>query len=97
GNGSMRPFLLVGIENTERRRDMTGPSNDPQDRKIAPRIGGSAAYRAFLREELMPQVRQRYPTTDERALIGESLAGLFVVETLLQEPTLFNSYIALDP
>lgn len=97
GNGSMRPFLLVGIENTERRRDMTGPSSDPQDQKIAPRIGGSAAYRRFLRDELMPQVRQRYPTTDERALIGESLAGLFVVETLLQEPTLFNSYIALDP
>ncbi|PZT23136.1 esterase [Stenotrophomonas maltophilia] len=97
GNGSMRPFLLVGIENTERRRDMTGPSSDPQDQKIAPRIGGSAAYRTFLRDELMPQVRQRYPTTDERALIGESLAGLFVVETLLQEPALFNSYIALDP
>jgi predicted alpha/beta superfamily hydrolase len=97
GNGSMRPFLLVGIENTERRRDMTGPSNDPQDQKIAPRIGGSAAYRSFLRDELMPQVRQRYATTDERALIGESLAGLFVVETLLQEPNLFNSYIALDP
>ncbi|MEG0184418.1 MAG: alpha/beta hydrolase-fold protein [Stenotrophomonas sp.] len=97
GNGSMRPFLLVGIENTERRRDMTGPSNDPQDQKIAPRIGGSAAYRRFLRDELMPQVRQRYATTDERALIGESLAGLFVVETMLQEPTLFNSYIALDP
>ncbi|HYQ23928.1 alpha/beta hydrolase [Stenotrophomonas sp.] len=97
GNFSMRPFLLVGIENTERRRDMTGPSSDPQDQKIAPRIGGSAAYRAFLRDELMPQVRQRYPTTDERALIGESLAGLFVVETLLQEPTLFSSYIALDP
>lgn len=97
GNGSMRPFLLVGIENTERRRDMTGPSRDPEDQKIAPRIGGSAAYRDFLRDELMPQVRQRYATTDERALIGESLAGLFVIETLLQEPTLFNSYIALDP
>ena len=97
GNGSMRPFLLVGIENTERRRDMTGPSNVAEDQKIAPRIGGSAAYRDFLRDELMPQVRQRYATTDERALIGESLAGLFVIETLLQEPTLFNSYIALDP
>ena len=97
GNGSMRPFLLVGIENTERRRDMTGPSRDPEDQKIAPRIGGSAAYRDFLRDELMPQIRQRYATTDERALIGESLAGLFVIETLLQEPTLFNSYIALDP
>jgi len=97
GNGSMRPFLLVGIENTERRRDMTGPSRDPEDQKIAPRIGGSAAYRDFLRDELMPQVRQRYAATDERALIGESLAGLFVIETLLREPTLFNSYIALDP
>lgn len=97
GNGSMRPFLLVGIENTERRRDMTGPSRDPEDQKIAPRIGGSAAYRDFLRDELMPQVRQRYATNDERALIGESLAGLFVIETLLREPALFNSYIALDP
>ncbi|WP_117311147.1 alpha/beta hydrolase-fold protein [Stenotrophomonas sp. G4] len=97
GNGSMRPFLLVGIENTERRRDMTGPSNVAEDRKIAPRIGGSAAYRDFLRDELMPQIRQRYATRDERALIGESLAGLFVIETLLQEPALFNSYIALDP
>ena len=26
GNGTMRPFILGGIENTERRRDMTGPT-----------------------------------------------------------------------
>src|SRR5512132_3428921 len=26
GNGTMRPFILVGIENTARRRDMTGPT-----------------------------------------------------------------------
>ena len=46
GNGTMRPFLLVGIENTERRRDMTGPTQNAEDRKIAPRVGGSAAFRA---------------------------------------------------
>lgn len=97
GNGGMRPFLLVGIENTERRRDMTGPSTDPADRRIAPRIGGAAAFRQFLRRELMPQVRQRYPTTAETAIIGESLAGLFVLDTLLREPDLFDTYIALDP
>src|SRR5215212_675162 len=28
GNGTMRPFLLVGIENTERRRDMTGTTEN---------------------------------------------------------------------
>jgi uncharacterized protein len=97
GNGGMRPFLLVGIENTERRRDMTGPTTVAEDRKIAPRVGGSAAFRRFLADELMPQVRTRYATTGETAIIGESLAGLFVVETLLLAPDMFDSYIALDP
>lgn len=97
GNGTMRPFLLVGIENTERRRDMTGPTMNAEDRKIAPRVGGSAAFRAFVRDELMPQVQKRYRTTNERAIVGESLAGLFVVETLVLEPALFDTYIAIDP
>jgi predicted alpha/beta superfamily hydrolase len=97
GNGTMRPFLLVGIENTERRRDMTGPTENENDKKIAPRVGGSAAFRRFIRDELMPQVKGRYRTTDERAIVGESLAGLFVVETFLLEPDLFDTYIAFDP
>jgi predicted alpha/beta superfamily hydrolase len=97
GNGTMRPFLLVGIENTERRRDMTGPTEVEADRKIAVRVGGSAAFRTFLRTELMPAVKRRYRTTNETAIVGESLAGLFVVETLLLEPDLFDTYIAFDP
>jgi predicted alpha/beta superfamily hydrolase len=96
-NGTIRPFLLVGIENTERRRDMTGPTENEQDKKIAPRLGGSKAFRKFLRDELMPQVKKRYRTTDEAAIVGESLAGLFVVETFLLEPDMFDIYIAVDP
>jgi predicted alpha/beta superfamily hydrolase len=97
GNGTMRPFILVGIENTARRRDLTGPTTSAEDKKIAPKVGGSAAFRQFIRQELMPAVRQRYRTTAETAIVGESLAGLFVVETLLLEPTLFNTYLAFDP
>ena len=97
GNGTMRPHLLVGIENTERRRDMTGPTESEEDRKIAPRVGGSEAFRRFIREELMPEVKSRYRTTEETAVVGESLAGLFVVETFLAEPDLFDTYIAFDP
>ncbi|MBA2304595.1 MAG: alpha/beta hydrolase [Acidobacteria bacterium] len=96
-NGTMRPFLLVGIENTERRRDMTGPTDNAKDKEIAVRVGGSAAFRTFIRTELMPRVKERYRTTDETAVVGESLAGLFVVETLLREPDLFGTYIAFDP
>lgn len=97
GNGGMRPFVLVGIENTARRRDLTGPTGDPEDRKIAPQVGGSAAFRGFLRTELMPAIAARYRITDESAIVGESLAGLFVVETLFVEPDLFDTYIAFDP
>jgi predicted alpha/beta superfamily hydrolase len=97
GNGTMRPFMLVGIENTERRRDMTGPTDVAKDREIAPRVGGSAAFRAFLRDELMPEIARRYRTTGETAIVGESLAGLFVVETFVLEPALFDTYIAFDP
>ncbi len=97
GNGTMRPFLLVGIENTQRRRDLTGPTTNAHDRTIAPHVGGSAAFRAFLRDELMPEIARRYRTTGETAIMGESLAGLFVVETLFAEPDLFDTYVAFDP
>lgn len=96
-NGGMRPFMLVGIENTQRRRDMTGPTASVEDRKIAPVVGGSATFRRFIKEELMPAVRSRYRVTDETAIVGESLAGLFVVETFFVEPELFDTYIAFDP
>ena len=96
-NGTMRPFLLVGFENTARRRDLTPPTAQAEDREIAPVVGGSAAFRQFLRDELIPHVRATYATTDEAGLLGESLAGLFVVETFLLEPALFDHYLAVDP
>ena len=76
GNGTMRPFILIGIENTQRRRDLTGPTENANDKKIAPHVGGSQSFRAFIRQELMPQVKTRYRTTNETAIVGESLDGL---------------------
>src|SRR4029079_4588609 len=44
-----------------------------------------------------PHGKARCRTTDETAIVGESLAGLFVVETFLLEPDLFDTYVAFDP
>jgi len=95
--GVIRPVIVVGIPNTQRRRDLTGPTRIAADSAIAPRVGGSAAFRRFIRDELIPAVQARYRTTGERGIVGESLAGLFVVETFLQEPVLFTHYVAFDP
>lgn len=96
-HGEMAPVILVGIQNTERRRDMTGPTAVPSDREIAPRVGGSIAFRKFIRDELMPEIEASFPVNTRKGIIGESLAGLFIMETLAVELNLFDTYIALSP
>ncbi len=93
----IRPVIVVGIENTQRRRDLTGPTTVASDSAIAPRVGGSAAFRQFIQYELMPEVQRRYRCSEEASIVGESLAGLFIVETFLLDPGLFRRYIALSP
>lgn len=97
GLGEIRPVIVVGVPNTERRRDLTGPTRLASDSAIATHVGGSAAFRSFLRDELMPAIGKRYRVTAERSIVGESLAGLFIVETLLEHPAMFDHYVAIDP
>lgn len=89
--------ILVGVENTQRRKDLTGPTEIEEDKKIAKEIGGSEKFRLFIQEELFPQIQNNYRIKNEKTIIGESLAGLFVIETLLLQPNLFDKYIAFDP
>ncbi|WP_437919943.1 alpha/beta hydrolase [Sphingobacterium sp. LRF_L2] len=93
----IKPLILVGIENTQRRRDLTGFTNVQEDKEIAPVVGASEKFRTFISQELFPEITKRYRTTDERSIIGESLSGLFVMETLFLKPEMFDNYIAFDP
>lgn len=96
--GVTREFIVVGVESgSNRRRDMTFPSTDADDLKAIPNNGGSARFRRFLVEAVRPWVEARFRTSGERAIMGESLGGLFVVETLLRQPDAFDAYIAVDP
>jgi hypothetical protein len=93
----IKPLILVGIANTERRRDLTGPTEVEKDKEIAPVVGGSQNFRDFIKDELFEEINNRYRTTNEKGIIGESLAGLFVTETFLLDPNMFDYYIAFDP
>ena len=94
---TFREMIVVGIEGVDRKHDLTHPTRVAKERSDFPTSGGSAAYRRFLGEELKPWIAARYRTSGETALIGESLAGLFVVETFLKQPALFDAYIAASP
>ena len=93
----IQPIILVGIENTKRKKDLTGPTQVEEDKEIAPEVGQSADFRAFINQELIPEINKKYRTTVKKGIIGESLAGLFVMETFLLQPDNFDFYIAFDP
>lgn len=97
-SGSFREMIVVGVETVDRRRELAFPAvSDASLRDEYPTHGESAKFRAFIADEVKPWVEQRYRTDGFDAVMGESLAGLFVAETFLCQPNLFDGYIAIDP
>ena len=93
----IREFIVVGIEGIDRYHDLTHPTSVESDRQRLPTSGGASDFRRFLATELKPFVERHFRVTDESAVMGESAAGLFVIETLLREPQDFSAYIAVSP
>ncbi|MEH0153513.1 alpha/beta hydrolase-fold protein [Limibacter armeniacum] len=90
--------IIVGINNTNRTRDLT-PTKAVSVRGNATKenSGGGENFIAFLQQELIPEIENRYRTSEKRVLIGHSFGGLLTVHTLLHHPALFTDYLALDP
>ena len=97
-NWTLEPVVLVGVETVNRRYEASPPSDDPRYvEAMGSEVGGSQELRDFIRKDVMPWVESEYRVTDDRAVIGESLAGLWIVETLLKEPDMFTKYAAISP
>lgn len=88
---------MVGVASVDRRNELALPTTDPELIARYPTQGQSERFRLFLRDEVQPFIENRFRTSGETALMGESLAGLFVVETFLKEPTMFDAYVAVSP
>lgn len=95
--GAFEAPIVVGISTVQRFTELTAPALDPRYRRPEDTYGGSAAFRSFVLDEVVPFVEARLPVTSRRILAGESLAGLFVVETLAVAPAAFTDYIAVSP
>ena len=96
-----RRALVVGIGYppgadipAARTFDLTPPSGSlPSERPT----GGAAAFLDFIEHDLKPLIARDYPVDSKRqALIGHSLAGLFVIDTLTRRPEAFQAYVAMS-
>ncbi|MDE8654369.1 alpha/beta hydrolase [Novosphingobium album (ex Liu et al. 2023)] len=95
--GRSQPVIVVGIETRDRQSELTGPTAAADLLKDYPDAGHADRFRRFVREEVMPMVSARYRGNGKRGVIGESLAGLFIVESALREPGLFQRHAAISP
>lgn len=93
GSRLIPEMIIVAIPNTDRFRDLTpfhaGDDSNPS--------GGGEKFTKFIENELIPIVDKKYPTMPHRTLVGHSLGGLMVANTLLQHPHIFQNYLAIDP
>ncbi len=89
--------IVVGIANVDRKRDFTSPTSFEIDKKHAPSSGGSAKFMDFIEEELQPFINKKFKTTENKTIIGQSLAGLLATEVLFSKPYLFDKYIIVSP
>ncbi len=97
GNSICPNMIVVGITNTDRIRDLTPTHSTMSDSAFVRTSGGGERFTDFIEKELIPHIDSLYPTAPYRMLIGHSLGGLIVINTLVHRPYLFNSYIAIDP
>jgi hypothetical protein len=87
----MSDAIIVGIQNTNRLRDMTPTAGDRADG------GGAEKFLRFIETDVIPFVDKNYRTESYRTIAGHSLAGLFVVWAMMERPDAFNAYVAASP
>ena len=101
GNIQIPELIVVAIPNTDRTRDLT-PTHatvdpDGKEQPFLASSGGGDKFLGFIREELFPEIDSTYRTLPYRVLVGHSFGGLLALHSLLEEPDMFQSYIAIDP
>ncbi len=91
-SGLCPPMIVVGIAHKDRLSELTTGT----DKEFPTATGNGDKFMSFVEKELIPYINTTYPTTTYRTFIGHSVGGLTVINTLLHNPQLFNSYVSLD-
>jgi hypothetical protein len=102
---SVQEFILVGVSYAvgeegmpSRRRDYTPTANGAEGAPEDAEHGGGAAHAAYLRDQVLPYVAQRFRTDEtQRLFLGHSYGALLGTQILLSEPSLFSGYVLGSP
>ena len=66
------------------KEDFEGGDHEYQG--LSQLTGGNSKFKDFIEKELIPYINQTYRTSNERALVGHSQAGLFTTWMMMEHP-----------
>lgn len=92
--GEKPAMIIVGIENTNRLRDMNVPDFEYQGEAI---VGGAGKFLDFIEKELVPYIDEKYRTSHPKILFGGSASATFSIFAMVSRPAVFDAYIASSP
>src|SRR5690606_26174437 len=93
---AMPDFIVVGIENVDRKRDFTFHTDKESLVENFPTSGHSADFIQFIEKEMQPYINRKFKTNGTNFLFGQSLGGLIASEILLKKPQLFSHYFIVS-
>ena len=80
--GLCPPMIVVGILHPARMTDLTFGT----DKERPGIVGNGEKFMRYVEKELMPYIESNYPAAPYRIIIGHSVGGLTVVNTLMHNP-----------
>ena len=91
----VQDFIIVGIPNTDRNRDLT-PHYILQDTD-GEVFGKGDEFLSFITNEVIPFIESKYPVTQYRMLAGHSRGGLFTYYAYLEQAETFDAVFCFSP
>lgn len=104
---TIKPVIVVGIGypsgefavgTRERWFDLTHQASLPSQRSVREKTGGGVLFQRVLLEEIRPFIGARWHVDPgAQAIWGQSLAGLFALQLLLERPDAFAAFAVSSP
>ncbi|MEP0393445.1 MAG: alpha/beta hydrolase-fold protein [Erythrobacter sp.] len=87
-------MLIVGLPHIGQYTRDNYPFAAPKNNELNPQ---AQKYSAFIRQEVIPLIEERYRVNNGRTIIGHSLSGLFAMHMFTQHNDTFSTFVALSP
>lgn len=92
------PMIVVGVISKERDDDfLPAYIHDQTAKMMRDNKGRANDFMKFLKNDVFTYVNKNYRTLPTRLAVGHSNAGVFITYCLVEDPTMFNGYIAISP